>query len=583
MDNQEIRIFLYSLGQNDYLGGKKPCRTDYIVFTSLTDFLPLDPPKFVEWCQKMSALPSQQDNKDMNKVPLPDENTELGKLIKKIETEILERRTRFKTKKATSTTVKEKDTKKSTGGKTVLKTAKGARDYSTEEMALREQVFEKIRSVFRLHDVGEIQTPVFELKEVLTGKYGEDSKLIYDLKDQGGEELSLRYDLTVPFARYVAMNKIDNLMRYQIANVYRRDNPAMTRGRYREFYQCDLDIAGTYAPMIVDAKCVKIIDQVLTSLDLGPFVIKVNHRCLLDGLFGACGVPADKFRTICSAVDKLDKSPWSDVRYEMVVEKGLEPAVADRIGEYVKLSGQGDLLEKLGSDNRLQGNANIATGIADLQLLLHQLQLSDCLGNVQFDMSLARGLDYYTGLIYEAVLKEAPAEAATPTKQKKKANQEEDEQGTVGSVAAGGRYDGLVGLFASKNKSVPCVGVSFGVERLYTLYERKAKLAKVAALKRCVFVAAIGRNMTDDRTRIYCELQREGIPCQMSFKANPKFLDQVQFAENCGIPLVVGVGESELAAGEVIVRTTDEKRAETRVKRAGLVEYLKRALADMGL
>lgn len=127
------------------------------------------------------------------------------------------------------------------------------------------------------------------------------------MKDQGGEILSMRYDLTVPLARFLAMGKVSSLKRYHIAKVYRRDNPAMTRGRYREFYQCDFDIAGSFDAMLPDAECVRVVSEILTSLDIGDFVIKINHRKLLDGMFEACGVPADKFRCICSAVDKLDK------------------------------------------------------------------------------------------------------------------------------------------------------------------------------------------------------------------------------------------------------------------------------------
>jgi histidyl-tRNA synthetase len=151
---------------------------------------------------------------------------------------------------------------------------------------------------------------------VLTGKYGEDSKLIYDLKDQGGEILSLRYDLTVPLARYLAMNKVTNIKRYHIAKVYRRDNPSMTRGRYREFYQCDFDIAGSYDPMIPDAECIRVVSEILDTLHIGQYVIKVNHRRLLDGMFEACGVSADKFRTACSSIDKLDK-----VRLKLTIER----------------------------------------------------------------------------------------------------------------------------------------------------------------------------------------------------------------------------------------------------------------------
>ncbi|KAK1904163.1 Histidine--tRNA ligase cytoplasmic, partial [Dissostichus eleginoides] len=222
----------------------------------------------------------------------------------------------------------------------VLKTAKGTRDYNPKQMAIREKVFNTILGCFKRHGAETIDTPVFELKETLTGKYGEDSKLIYDLKDQGGELLSLRYDLTVPFARYLAMNKITNIKRYHIAKVYRRDNPAMTRGRYREFYQCDFDIAGQYDAMIPDAECLKIVYEILSELDIGDFRIKVNDRRILDGMFAVCGVPDDKFRTICSTVDKLDKMPWEEVRKEMVSEKGLSEEAADQIGEYVSLKGE---------------------------------------------------------------------------------------------------------------------------------------------------------------------------------------------------------------------------------------------------
>merc|ERR1719187_1786814 len=178
-------------------------------------------------------------------------------------------------------------------GKLILKTAKGTRDYEPRQMAVREKVFDMIISTFKRHGAETIDTPVFELKEVLTGKYGEDSKLIYDLADQGGEILALRYDLTVPFARYCAMNKISNIKRYHMAKVYRRDNPSIARGRLREFYQCDFDIAGAYDPMMPDAEILKIVDQILTSVDVGKFMIKVNHRMILDGIFEVCGVAPD--------------------------------------------------------------------------------------------------------------------------------------------------------------------------------------------------------------------------------------------------------------------------------------------------
>jgi histidyl-tRNA synthetase len=275
---------------------------------------------------------------------------------------------------------------------------------------------------------------------VLTGKYGEDSKLIYDLADQGGEILAIRYDLTVPFARYCAMNKISNIKRYHMAKVYRRDNPSILRGRLREFYQCDFDIAGEYDPMIPDAECVKIVNEILTAVDVGKFVIKVgpascpnlmkcvplfqvNHRKILDGIFEVCGVAADMFRCICSAVDKLDKSPWEEVRQEMVEEKGLAGEAADRIGEYVRMAGGPELVEQLVA-GPLAGSATARAGLEDMRLLLAYCKLYGCGEVVSFDLSLARGLDYYTGVIYEAVLLGGPGVG---------------EEVAVGSVAGGGR------------------------------------------------------------------------------------------------------------------------------------------------
>lgn len=139
-------------------------------------------------------------------------------------------------------------------------------------------MFKTLKEVFKRHGAVSIETPVMELKAALTGKYGEDTKLIYDLANQGGEILALRYDLTVPFARFCAQHKIENIKRYHIARVYRRDRPVLAKGRFREFYQCDIDIAGVYEPMVPDAECVKIVCEVLSELGVEKFVVKVNHR-----------------------------------------------------------------------------------------------------------------------------------------------------------------------------------------------------------------------------------------------------------------------------------------------------------------
>lgn len=453
-----------------------------------------------------------------------------------------------------------------------LKTPKGTRDYNPQQMTLRQSVLDKIIAVFRKHGAETIDTPVFELKDVLTGKYGEDSKLIYDLKDQGGEILAMRYDLTVPFARYLAMSKIGNVKRYHIAKVYRRDQPAMTRGRYREFYQCDFDIAGAYDPMLPDAECVKVVTEILSSLDIGAFDVKLNHRKLLDGMFEACGVPSDKFRTICSAVDKLDKSPWADVKKEMIDEKGLDEATADKIGEYVRLSGGVELVEKLMNDEKLKKVPSAVEGLEGMKLLLKYCSIFGVSDKVLFDLSLARGLDYYTGVIYEAVLKNEG-----PNKSKK-------EEETIGSVAGGGRYDNLVGMFDSKGKQVPCVGVSIGVERIFAILEAKnaAEKLKVRTNDVQVYVTSAHKGLHEKRLEILAKLWDGGIRAEHSYKLNPKLLVQLQHCEENQIPFALVLGDGELERGVVKLREVTS-RHEEEVPIDNLVEAIKWKLSTRGV
>ena len=236
----------------------------------------------------------------------------------------------------------------------LLKTPKGTKDWADKDMVIREAIFGTLTSLFKRHGGVTIDTPVFELREILTGKYGEDSKLIYNLEDQGGELTSLRYDLTVPFARFVACNSISSIKRYHIAKVYRRDQPAMTKGRMREFYQCDFDVAGNFDTMVPDSEILSLLCEGLTNLGVKDFKVKLNHRKILDGIFQACGVKDEDVRKISSAVDKLDKSPWEAVKKEMVVEKGQSEEVADRIGDFVKLNGSiRDVLQILQSNDLL--------------------------------------------------------------------------------------------------------------------------------------------------------------------------------------------------------------------------------------
>lgn len=355
----------------------------------------------------------------------------------------------------------------------------------------------------------------------------------------------------------------------------------------REFYQCDFDIAGTFDPMTPDAEIIATIVEVFKALGWdGNFTIKMNHRKILDGIFQVCGVPEDKIRSISSAVDKLDKMPWADVKKEMVEEKGLPEEVADKIGEYVVLKGGEDLLERLQNDESLSANESMKQGMADMALLFRYLKRWKATSAVSFDLSLARGLDYYTGIIYEGIVHEmsisgtkantyvvitegsagkAPASgtAASKSKPKKKGKASEDDDRSddpsvgVGSVAAGGRYDNLVGMFSGKGQ-IPCVGISFGVDRIYSIMKARIDANGAKELRgndTDVYVMAFGgkgfTGMYEERLDIFQLLREHDINTEMLHKVKPKLQAQFKAAEVNKVPFAVILGEEELAAGQV--------------------------------
>ncbi|KAI2504569.1 Anticodon binding of tRNA [Fragilaria crotonensis] len=417
------------------------------------------------------------------------------------------------------------------------KIAKGTRDYLPEQMMIRQQAFSIIRRVFESHGAVEIDTPVFELKDTLTGKYGEDSKLIYDLADQGGEMLALRYDLTVPFARFLALNSVGNIKRFHIGKVYRRDRPVLSKGRYREFYQCDFDIAGTYGRMVPDSECLCVACDILDALPIGDFAIKLNHRRLLDAILDICGVPAEKFRTICSAVDKLDKEPWEEVKREMVEDKGLKPEVADQIGTFVLQKGEPWTLHKILMDsNKFGKHKGALDAMEDLKILFEYLEAMGKLNFMSFDLSLARGLDYYTGVIYEAVCLSGTTQ--------------------VGSIGGGGRYDNLVSMFQEAGKITPCVGVSVGIERVFTLMEKRLE-EEQGSIKQPnvkVLVASAGDHMLKEKMRITRMLWDSNISAEFSQQENPKLKYEIANALDREIPFMVIVGEEELKSNQCKVK-----------------------------
>ena len=384
---------------------------------------------------------------------------------------------------------------------------------------------------------------------------------------------------------------IQNIKRYHIAKVYRRDQPAMTKGRMREFYQCDFDIAGTYDAMLPDAEILRIVCEVFGGLGWdGRFLIKINHRGVLDGIFEVCGVPKEKIRTISSAVDKLDKSQWEEVRREMIEEKGLDGAIADRIWTFVQRKGGRDVLEALRQEESLKANPAMVKAMDEMDLLFTYLDAFNILSHVEFNLSLARGLDYYTGAIFEVVT-ESSAPSSTTTNHRKESSQRtpkvidpdadrsSDPSVGVGSVAAGGRYDELVGMFSGK-KQIPCVGISFGVDRIFSI--TKARLAAqnppdVRSNEVDVYVMAFGgkgfTGLLKERMEVARLLWDAGIKAEFAYKAKPKLDAQFKAAETHGIPFAVILGEEEQAQGKVKIKEMGLE--EGHPEKAGVVVELK--------
>ena len=489
-------------------------------------------------------------------------------------------------------------------------------------MVIRDRIFNTITRVFKRHGAVTIDTPVFELREILAGKYGEDSKLIYDLSDQGGEICSLRYDLTVPFARWLAMNPtVQTIKRYHIAKVYRRDQPAMAKGRMREFYQCDIDIAGVFDRMIPDAEIIRIVCEVFGEGGLGwggkrgaGFTVKVNHRGILDGVFEICGVPNEKIRGTSSAVDKLDKSPWQDVRKEMVEEKGLSEDVADRIWEFVQRKGGIEVMHELRKDERVTSNKRLTQGLDDMALLFEYLEAFDILDRVELNLSLARGLDYYTGVIFEVVTEGSapplPSSSSlsssttnTPSNPRKQSKNppstsldDEDRSSDptlgIGSIAGGGRYDNLVGMFSGKSQ-IPCVGISFGVERIFSLTKARMQSSSssssfpstVRSSEVDVFIMAFGggsktfTGLLKERMHIAKLLWDAGIKAEFAYKLKPKLPAQFKAAEQAGIPFAVILGEEEMKGGAV--RVKEMGLPEGHVEKEGVVVGLGNLVAEV--
>lgn len=432
----------------------------------------------------------------------------------------------------------------------------GTRDFGPEVVRKRQYILQTIRTVFERYGFQPLETPAMENLDTLMGKYGEEGdKLIFKILNNGLErpekeagareafekvlqgkntkdltERALKYDLTIPFARYVAMNYGQlafPFKRYQVQPVWRADKPQ--RGRYREFYQCDADVVGS-ASLLNEVELTNIYRDVFRALKLTGSELRINSRKLLAALAELCG-GLEQMMPITIAIDKLDKIGIEKVKEELTA-RGIQPAQVAIIEQYLAINGSNEA--KLEAIQELLGHtANGRQGVEELQYVLdytHEETASAQPFSITVDLTLARGLNYYTGIIFEA---KAPASVK------------------IGSIGGGGRYDDLTGLFGVPG--IPGVGVSFGVDRIYDVLEELKLFPTTIAEGTKVLFFNLGVSESKEAYRLLQELRSAGIAAEM-YPEQVKMDKQFKYAERKGIPHVVIVGSRELETGKLVVK-----------------------------
>lgn len=428
---------------------------------------------------------------------------------------------------------------------------KGTRDFSPAEMAKRNYIFDTIRSVFYNYGFRQIETPSLENLTTLMGKYGEEGdKLLFKVLNSGDwaaklkdedllsrnsirltnmiSEKGLRYDLTVPFARYVVQHRDEitfPFKRFQIQPVWRADRPQ--KGRYREFFQCDADVVGSDS-LIYEAECIEMIDRAFDKFGI-DVVVKINNRKILAGLAEWIGA-ADKIIDITVAIDKLDKIGLDNVNKELA-DKGLAADAIEKLQPILLLEGTNagkiEVLKEV-----LKESEVAQKGIAELEEVFGYLADSDIKCGVELDLTLARGLNYYTGAILE--VKALGVE--------------------MGSISGGGRYDNLTGIFGLPG--VSGVGFSFGADRIYDVLTMLDKFPKNATQGTKILLAYFDKEGQDFCRAKVRVLRRAGIPAEI-YPEITKFKKQMSYANALNIPFVAIAGETEIAANALMLKNME--------------------------
>lgn len=419
--------------------------------------------------------------------------------------------------------------------------AAGTRDYLPAEMISRQKMFDIVRAVFESFGFLPLDTPGLELEEVLTGGDPNFSKQIFMAGIRGSQEdkFALRFDLTVPLARVVAGSgdQIDRpFKRYQMGKVWRGEKPQA--GRFREFVQFDVDTIGS-SRMAADAEIIAIMYETMTKLGFENFMIKVNNRKILNGLAEFAGFPPEKIPDVLRLIDKLDKVTRQDIAFSMKDELGITDAQIDLINSFLDLK-SGSQTETLSGVASLMKNSPTAIeGVRELQEITSQLiSLGVPSDKWMIDLSVARGLGYYTGPVFETVLTDMPQ---------------------IGSVFGGGRYDGLVERFGGS--SVPATGVSLGVDRIFVAME-KLGLTKKAKVTAKVMILNFDPSCEVECTKLSTLIRSNGIPVEIYLGREDTLKGQLSFAVKREYPVVVIVGSKEKERGEAQIKDMNARKQE---------------------
>lgn len=419
---------------------------------------------------------------------------------------------------------------------------KGTRDFGQLEMARRNYIFDTIKSVFSLYGFQQIETPAMENLSTLMGKYGEEGdKLLFRIQNSGEKaalapEKGLRYDLTVPFARYVVQHREEisfPFKRFQIQPVWRADRPQ--KGRYREFYQCDVDVIGSDS-LIGELELIQIVEEVYRRLGINV-CLHINNRKILAGIAEVIGAP-DKIIDITVAIDKLDKIGIDAVNAELK-ERGLSDDQVAKLQPILNLSGT--TLEKLTALKTILATTEIGLkGVEELETLFGLIEATGVQLNIELDLCLARGLNYYTGAIFEVKALDAQ----------------------IGSITGGGRYDNLTGIFGLPN--VSGVGISFGADRIYDVLTELDLFPKALQSTTQVLFAAFGEAELAYALKWAKELRQAGKAVEV-YPEPAKMKKQMSYADAKQIPFVAIVGGDEMAQNKVMLKnmTTGEQKLVT--------------------